>query len=66
MEQAPPAGCTVFVDEKEWPEGSRLHASRFVPPGMHTVECRGPSGGVLFSRRLEVAIGRETPIFWGP
>jgi hypothetical protein len=65
MEQVPPTGCTVFVDGKEWPEGSSLHASRFVPPGMHTIECRGPSG-VLFSRRLEVAIGRDTPIFWGP
>jgi len=58
--------CTVFVDGQKWPEGKTLHAYRFVPPGMHTVECRGSSGNAFFSRKLEVAIGRETPLFWGP
>lgn len=48
-----------------WPEGRRLRAFKFVLPGMHTIECRGPSG-LLPSRGLEVAIGRDTPVFWGP
>jgi hypothetical protein len=65
VDQVPAAECTVFVDGYEWPEGRRLRAFKFVLPGMHTIECRGPSG-LLFSRRLEVVIGRDTPIFWGP
>jgi len=65
VEQVPPAECTVFVDGQEWPEGRRLRAFRFVPPGLHTIECRGRAG-LLFQRRLEVAIGRDTPLLWGP
>ena len=65
VEQVPGAECAVYVDGQPWPEGRTLKASKLVSPGMHAVECRAPSG-VLFSRRLEVAIGRDTPLYWGP
>src|SRR5262249_5726271 len=57
--------CTVFVDGKKWPEGGTLKAVRVVPAGMHTVDCRAASGATLFSRRLEVDIGRENAAVLG-
>ena len=63
--QVPTAECTVFVDGQEWSEGRTFRAFRFVAPGTHTVECRS-SSGVLFSRTVEVELGRDTPLFWGP
>jgi len=65
IEQVPAAECTVFVDGQEWREGRTFRAFKFVAPGMHTVECRS-SSGVLFSRTVEVELGRDTPVFWGP
>ena len=65
IEQVPTAECTVFVDGDEWPEGRTFRAFKFVAPGTHTVECRS-SSGVLFSRTVEIELGKDTPIFWGP
>jgi hypothetical protein len=66
VEQLTGADCIVFVDDKAWPEGKKLKAFQFVKPGMHTVECRATSGAPLFSRRLEVVVGKDTPLYWGP
>ncbi len=49
----------------KWPEGRTFRAFKFVAPGTHTVECRS-SSGVLFSRTVEIELGKDTPIFWGP
>lgn len=65
IEQVPPGACTVFVDGEEWPEGRIRLAWKFVLPGKHSIECRSPDG-VVFERTIEVEIGRDTPIFWGP
>jgi hypothetical protein len=63
--QAAPGGCTVEVDGRPWPEGGAVGARIAVPPGMHQAICRAASD-VGFSRTLEVAAGRETPLYWGP
>ncbi len=66
VEQLAGSDCVVYVDGTAWPEGKKLKATRFVKPGMHTVECRAPSGATLFSRQLQVVVGRDTPLYWGP
>lgn len=65
IEQVPSAACTVFVDGEEWPEGRTYLAWKFVSPGKHSIECRS-SDGIIFNRMLEVEIGRDTPVLWGP
>ena len=63
--QVPTTECAVFLDGQEWPEGRTFRAFKFVAPGTHTVECRS-SSGVLLSRTVEVELGKDTPLFWGP